>query len=189
VLTSANSRSLAARSVELDAIELAVRAFVGKAGFFQLDDMGVINLDPAQRFRQVHAVRPRIEAGAEIEDSVDALGDGFMNESVDDDRADHDRPGADKASRNRGQDIAAVVAGELGGERIAEQRVRPLRFERAEAGHHEGGVRDVADDLSHEDRVLWFQGLAVLDGPGAVRNATQFPGFLRGYQSRLLAKA
>ena len=44
---------------------------------------------------------------------------------------------------------SSVLAGELGGQGIAEQRLLALGLGGAEAGRHEGGVRDVLDDLGH----------------------------------------
>ena len=61
--------------IEFDAFERAVGALAGEARLLELDDMREVDLDPAQRRRQVHAIGPGVEAGAEIDDSVDAAGD------------------------------------------------------------------------------------------------------------------
>jgi hypothetical protein len=109
--------------VEADALEPAARLLACEPRLFQLDHVREIDLDPAERVRQVDAVGPRIEPGAEIEDGVDACGDRLPDVVVDDHGADHDRPGADEVPRHGGQDLLAMLADELRGKGVAEQRL------------------------------------------------------------------
>jgi len=135
--------------IELDALEPAIWLLAGEAFLLQRDHMRVIHLDPAERLRQGHAVGPRIEPGAEIENGVDAFGEGLIDEIVDDDRADHHRPRAHEGFRHGRQNVLVVIAGELCRQRIAEKGVGPFILGSAEASHHEGRVGNVLDHLRH----------------------------------------
>jgi hypothetical protein len=93
--------------------------------------------------------RPRVEAGTEIQHGVDPVGHSLLDEGIDDDGPDHHRPVADKRLRQRGEDFPAVLAGDLPGERIAEQRLRPVGFQTPDARDHEGRIGDILDELLH----------------------------------------
>jgi hypothetical protein len=67
--------------IELDPVEPAARLFIGEVSFLQLDHMGIVDLDPAERLWQSHAVGARIQSGAEIENRIDAFGDRPLDES------------------------------------------------------------------------------------------------------------
>src|SRR5262249_4089297 len=110
------SRESRIGEVGADALEPAARLLACEPRLFQLDHVREIDLDPAERVRQVDAVGPRIEPGAEIEDGVDACGDRLPDVIVDDHGADHDRPGAE-GPRHDGQDLLAMLADELRGKR------------------------------------------------------------------------
>jgi hypothetical protein len=125
--------------IELDALEPAIWLLAGEAFLLQRDHMRVIHLDPAERLRQ----------GAEIENGVDAFGEGLIDEIVDDDRADHHRPRAHEGFRHGRQNVLVVIAGELCRQRIAEKGVGPFILGSAEASHHEGRVGNVLDHLRH----------------------------------------
>jgi hypothetical protein len=125
--------------IEIDPLEPAARLFIGEVNFLQLDHLGVINFDPAERFRQIHPVGSRVEGGAKIENRIDPFADRLLDEVVDNDRPNH-QPGAKEGPRQRCQDFLAVIARKPGRERTAEERLAPLGLERAESRHHEGSV-------------------------------------------------
>ena len=106
----------------------------------------MIDFDPAQRFRQRHAVGARVQPGAEIKDGVHALGDGLLYECVDDAGADDDGPPAHHGLRRQaGDDRPAAFARQFVCERIAKQGIRAFAFDGAIGCRHEGGVGDVLD--------------------------------------------
>src|SRR6185312_7848506 len=75
--------------IKREAFEPAIGTLLGKLLVLDVDDGGKIDLDPAQRLRQLQAVRPGVEAGAEIEDGVGPLRDRLLDKIVNDDSADH----------------------------------------------------------------------------------------------------
>ena len=64
--------------------EPALRLGAGKACLLEIDDMGIIHLDPVHALRQRRAVGPLIEARAEFEDGFDTFGDRLGDEIIDD---------------------------------------------------------------------------------------------------------
>jgi hypothetical protein len=126
LLTSSNSfRRSAIGEIKREAFEPTIGTIFGELFVLDVDDGGKIDLDPAQRLRQLHAVRSRVEAGAEIEDGVDPLRDRLLDKIVNDDSADHDIPA--KIDRESAFVHRSVVFPcQLAGQRVAEQRPQQL---------------------------------------------------------------
>jgi hypothetical protein len=55
-----------------------------KARFLQPDDLGAVHFQPAKIRRKLHAVRARIEVGAQVQHKIDAVSHGLADKIVDD---------------------------------------------------------------------------------------------------------
>ena len=69
------------------ALEPAAGRLVAQALVLEVDGGGEVDLDPAKRRRKLEAIGARVEAGAEVENGVAAVGDRLADEVVDDARA------------------------------------------------------------------------------------------------------
>ena len=80
------------RQIQPHALEPANRFFVGEDFFFVVKDSGQVHFNPTKRGGKRHAVRPRVEAGREVDDRVRALRDLVHDVAVHDIGARNPRP-------------------------------------------------------------------------------------------------
>lgn len=133
-----------------DAIEMAIWLFGGELGVFVVEDVWVIDFDPTQILRQWQAVGAGVHSGGDVDDSVDAEGKGFLNESVDGDGADSEGKGHGFGLGKGRTDFAAAIAGEFCGEVVVEDGIGSRGFFSADCGDPECGVGDVSDHCWEE---------------------------------------
>ncbi len=131
--------------IEADALERATRRSVAEHLLLVVEDLRQIDLDPAQRGRQVQPVRPRVEAGGEVQHEVAPFVHLPGDDAIEEIGARDKRPGVVVGKRYRRRDALPAIAGERARERIAEDGVGPFRFASAVHGHPPCGVRHVTN--------------------------------------------
>ena len=134
-----------ARQIEPHALEPAHRRRAAEDLFLVVEDVRQIDLDPAQRLRQVHAVGTRVEPGREVDDQIGAAAHAPRDEAIEQHGARDERPRFLSPNDLRLRDGGAPLARERPRERIAEHRVPPLGLQRPIVRDPERGVGDIAD--------------------------------------------
>jgi hypothetical protein len=100
-----------------DEFELATRRFARHAVAEVVDHLRHVDVQPAQRGRQVEAIGTRVEPGGEVEHGADALRDARMEDLVHDGGAHDQRPGGLRAFGHRGDDRLARARRRAGARR------------------------------------------------------------------------
>src|SRR4029078_6785417 len=110
------------------------------------EELRQIDLDPAQRRRELHAIRPRVEPGGEIEYRINARAETARDVLIEEIRAHHPGPSVALVHGHRRPDLLAALTRQPPRQWIMEERVAPLRLTRAEDSRPPRCIGDVADE-------------------------------------------
>src|SRR5512133_3728318 len=116
--------------------------------------MGMVDLDPSKRRREVHPVGAGVEPRSDVDDRVDPPGrDGRAHEPIDHDGSD----GHDPCPVRQGAcDVEAPSTGQAGSERVIEQCIRAAGFHGPPAGGQQCGVGYALDPVVRAQTVARF---------------------------------
>ena len=97
------------RQVQLDSFEAATWSCVDQFLFFLAQDLRQIDLNPLEPGRQRQAVRPRIEAGGQVENTINCVvANSFQNDHIKDAGTYNNGPGIVDAPGERSRNPLAT---------------------------------------------------------------------------------
>src|SRR5207244_1432618 len=120
------------RKVHRNALEDAARSLTGENLLLVGEQLREVYLDPAQRRRDGHAIRPRVESRRKVENCINTGRELPLYVLVEDERPHHPRPCVFCMHGHGGRDLLPTLACQPPRKGITKERVATLGLLRAE---------------------------------------------------------